>query len=156
MLKTEDRFAPRHKKQDLNPEFGAEAQGEESRRGRRRSQTPEQVVRIEEAKAECGRDAWLCRFADRVKGYAPRDSCGEGCGPTRSGGRERRSRRERDHRQDAGGTIRRARPGRSTREEGGVHMAMGRQWLAGQGKSRGVFRRKARVGKAGEQAVTVG
>ena len=94
MLKTEDRFAPRHKKQDLNPEFGAEAQGEESRRGRRRSQTPEQVVRIEEAKAECGRDAWLCRFADQIGADAGRDEV-EGNGITgrmpvaQSGGQDR-------------------------------------------------------------------
>ena len=36
--------------------------------------TGEQEALVEEAKAECGRDEWLCRFADRVKGEAPRDS----------------------------------------------------------------------------------
>ena len=39
--------------------------------------TEQQTAMVEEAKAECERDAWLCRFADevgRVKGFAPRDS----------------------------------------------------------------------------------
>jgi hypothetical protein len=44
--------------------------------------TAEQEALIDEAKAECGRDAWLCRFADdRVEGFAPRDSRAEGDTP---------------------------------------------------------------------------
>ena len=47
----------------------------------KRELTPEQEALIEEAKTECGRDEWLCRFADdRVKSFAPRDSVEEGGG----------------------------------------------------------------------------
>jgi hypothetical protein len=56
----------------------AKARGEE---GRERERTEEQEAMIEEAKTECGRDAWLCRFAARVKGCAPRDSRVKGCAP---------------------------------------------------------------------------
>ncbi|MFM7180146.1 MAG: hypothetical protein ACKO2G_01580 [Verrucomicrobiales bacterium] len=44
--------------------------------------TPVQAALIEEAKVECGRDEWLCRFEDdRVKSFAPRDSGAEGDAP---------------------------------------------------------------------------
>jgi hypothetical protein len=42
--------------------------------------TAEQVAMFEEARMECERDAWLCRFADRVKGFAPVDSVEAGGG----------------------------------------------------------------------------
>jgi hypothetical protein len=49
--------------------------------------TLEQKAMIEEAKAECGRDEWLCRFEDdRVKSFAPRDSRVEGDAPRDSVG----------------------------------------------------------------------
>ena len=55
----------------------------EKERGRSESElTEQQAAMVEEAKAECGRDAWLCRFADdRVEGFAPRDSRAEGDTP---------------------------------------------------------------------------
>jgi REP element-mobilizing transposase RayT len=54
----------------------------DGRSGRSESEmTEKQTALVEEAKAECERDAWLCRFADdRVEGCAPRDSVEEGGG----------------------------------------------------------------------------
>jgi REP element-mobilizing transposase RayT len=54
----------------------AEAREETQRKRveRERELTEQQSAMVEEAKAECERDAWLCRFADRVKDSAPRDS----------------------------------------------------------------------------------
>jgi hypothetical protein len=55
---------------------------ETSRKRSESEMTEQQTAMVEEAKAECGRDGWLCRFADdRVKGEAPRDSRVKGEAP---------------------------------------------------------------------------
>jgi hypothetical protein len=69
-----------------NSRGAAEAREETQRKRseRERELTEQQSAMVEEAKAECERDAWLCRFADevgRVKGFAPRDSRVKGVAP---------------------------------------------------------------------------
>jgi hypothetical protein len=52
-----------------------EKAGDRGQESGKRELTPEQMAMVEEAKAECERDGWLCRFEDdRVKSFAPRDS----------------------------------------------------------------------------------
>jgi hypothetical protein len=178
---------------------------ETSRKRSEREMTEEQAAMVEAARAECGRDAWLCRFADevsergedrklkesdrdglttgaagahtvlgmgfadylellewtgkcviegRVKSFAPRDSRVKSCAPRdQAQGRARMllERVELDVENWVGtveqygslywrvaGKVENLK--RKARE-------MGLQWLAGQRKSRGVFRRKAEGGQ---------
>ena len=165
--------------------------------------TPEQIAMVEEVKAECGRDEWLCRFEDDCgKSFAPCDSRAEGSAPRDSVGahtvlgmgfadylellewtgkcvidgkrgvlpesaRPVLERMELDV-ENWVGTVEKY-GSLYHRVAGKVEnlkrkaQEMGQQWLFGQRKSRGVFRRprtsrgrKAKGGGAGEEKAPVG
>jgi hypothetical protein len=184
--------------------------GERGQESGEKGLTPEQEALIEEAKAECGRDEWLCRFADelgqdrdglatspvaraqggahtvlgmgfadylellewtgkcvvegRVKGSAPRDRVERGVLPASA--RPVLERMELDA-ENWVGTVEKY-GSLYHRVAGKVEnlkrkaQEMGQQWLFGQRKSRGAFRRprtsrgrKAKGRGAGEENVPV-
>ncbi len=168
----------------------------EARRKKQAEPTDEQTKLMDEARKEADRDTWLCRFGDRVKGCAPRDSHVEGYAPrdtVEAGGGAHTVLAMRFEEylellewtgrclvEGKQGSI----PGaalpvlermdlevenwvETVERYGSIYhrvagkvenlkrkaLELGQRWVSGQGKSRWVFRRKPKGGKAAERAV---